>query len=239
MVPILLVVVGYLVWSTYLYSFGFVQNDFLRSKYIMAGFAFVFLSLILLSILMQILGLLYFLYSKIVPSKLDDLSKRAFKATETIRHLIILCAVPIWFLFYTQNIFPLLPNVLGGGQPRALSLLAIESSMPLLNSLSIQIGEGAIYQTANLCVLDQDNQGIYILLADRALMLNNTLFQGFGSLPGFSAIQEQDCIKLAQTAAKQAFVLKGLLFGTSAYNLFADYSGISEKHFVAGTKCSQ
>lgn len=118
-----------------------------------------------------------------------------------------------WFFIYSVYFFPYVPAVFGGGQPRAISLVVTSDTMPVLTSLGIKKGEGAQNQTENLCIVHENEKSIVVVRDDRVLLLNKTLFEGFGSLPGTRSVYEQDCIfAAAQWTSKGFFFARVLLW---------------------------
>lgn len=178
LLPIILLVVGFFIWDIYLYMLGFLEYEILRAKFIISGLIFFLIAFALLQFTLWVF-------------KFKTLDKPLFKF---IRIPILL----IWIFFYSIFIHPMIPSFLGGGQPRALSLITSKETMVALNSLDIKNGEGGQYQTENLCVVHENSKGIYILKENRILMLDKSLFEGLVSLPGIKKFIELDCNRLAR-----------------------------------------
>lgn len=136
-----------------------------------------------------------------------------------------------WLGFYVIYIFPVIPSLIGGGQPRSVSLLATLNGMEVLNSLEIKKGKGAYHQTENICLVHENSHSIYILRSDRVLVLDKSLTQGFASLPGKKSEYEQDCIELAFLMSMQGYKTSKLLFITSTKNLIRYFRGLPPIYF--------
>ena len=235
-IPIIFLIVGFFIWNIYLYSFGFVEDELLRAKFISAGFFFFIFSFALWVILYTFLDLVSFIFSSIQKLVRYFIKFVQYDVNSKIslpygRILIFIILAMGWFIFYIFWIFPILPPAFGGGQPRSISLTANEKAMPILNSLEIKLAEGATYQTENLCIVHEDTQGIYVIRENRILMLNSSLFQGFGSLVGVRAIHEQTCIKYAKQRSLEGVYFSYILFKTQVENLFGEVFGYPEKVF--------
>jgi len=189
--PVGVLILGFIIWNIYLYSFGSIEDEILRAKFILSGFTFCVISYFLWRIAKFIVNIFSILLNKVI--KYKEKEKTGERGFRLIHALIAL----IWIFFYTLFIFPVIPVIFGGGQPRSLSLIATAESMSVLNSLEIQKGIGADYQTENLCIVHENSHAVYILREDRILSLDRSLFQGLGSLPGIKSFHEQQCIEYA------------------------------------------
>lgn len=231
-VPVLFLIFGFLIWNTYLYTFGVIEEDILRGQFIMTGFLFLFLSLLVVTVIDLIRRFLKWLYQIIISPVVSYINNKISKESVFKKGIkdffslspmfkISFCITIsfLWFVFYVVGIFPFIPAAMGGGQPRSISLLASEVTMPMLNSLGLAKGEGAVYQTVNVCVVNEDSQGVTILLDDRVLRIDHFLYNGFGSLPGLSAIAEQKCVIYAHNWSVQGLIFSSMLFETSFINL--------------------
>lgn len=234
-IPVILFALGLFMWGIYLYTFGLHVNELLRSQFILTGLCFVLFTITIVGLLDTVveicnkLGRLliripYFitfirLWAKMSPSIVE------FKS---VLYTVIFI---VWFLFYLFNIFPSLPLYLGGGQPRAVSLLVAKDNMAILNSLAISSGEGATFQTENLCVIYDDSQWIYIVRSDRIIALKQDLISGFSSLPGPNAVMEQGCTLSALAWSHQGLSFSNLLFETNLENILRRIFGMPQKGF--------
>lgn len=215
--PIFGLIVGFFIWNIYLSSLGFFEDELLRAKFILSGFLFFFVTLFL------------WLLLRIVFKILFCFKKEKIKIPQFLFPLLGI----LWLMFYTIFLFPVLPNFIGGGQPRSLSLIAEEDNLKILNSLEIKLAGGATYQTENLCITHENSRTIYILRENRILALDKSLIQGFGSLPGIKSINEQMCIEYAQSWSRQGLIFSFILFRTSFTNLFRSILGKPEIYFDA------
>ncbi|MFA5841889.1 MAG: hypothetical protein WC835_02950 [Candidatus Paceibacterota bacterium] len=195
--PIVLLIAGFFVWNIYLYTLGFTNDDILRSRFILTGLLFLFVS--------------FFVFRLIL---------------KKVRVSIAIPLFFIWMVFYSVFLFPILPLFLGGGQPISLSLVATPENMKTLKSLSIQGGDGAPNQTENLCIAHEGSSGaVYVLRSDRVFLIDRSLFNGFGSLPGAkSYIIEPACIAYALSWSAQGLVsslalfLKGIVLSVTVFS---------------------
>lgn len=223
--PILLLVIGFLIWNFYLYSFGFIEDEILRTKFIPTGLCFVVTSLFFWFILNLIKKTVFNFLEK------EKIECSIFSCCYSARLFLNILIITIWFSFYLFYVFPILPSVLGGGQPRALSLLVVDKeSLSALNSLNIHLATGAINQTENLCIVHENSQGIYVIRKDRILMLDRSLFRGFGSLGGIRVEQEQECIRNAVGRFHEGSSLSIILLVSQVSNLVSYLIG-QEQYF--------
>jgi hypothetical protein len=229
--PVALLVVGFVIWNLYLYSFGFVVNELLRSQFILAGLFFLLITLALFGFLLDLHRLFnYFL--RLLQTRFDFLkiSSQDFEQFKnSAKPYLTIGLLVIWCSFYLTNVFPYVPLYLGGGQPRAISLLMEKESMPMLASLGISLAEGASYQTVNLCVVYEDSQRLHILMSNRIVVLDKSDVKGMISLPGLSSLMEQDCTELA-AAWTHIGIASGLhLFSVNVENVFRTTFGFAPK----------
>lgn len=228
-VPIVLLVVGYLIWNSYLYTFGFVEDQLLRGRFILTGAGFFLLTFWGLSVFTLAARSVEWLAKKVSPVFRFLDKKGTFSRNRTFPSFVIFYAVAslslFWWTCYVIGIFPTMPMVLGGGQPRSLSLISSELDMALLNSIQISRADGAEYQTINLCVFHENSQAIYVIQDNRVLMLDRSLFSGHGSLPGVKVLLEQSCIDSARGWVFTGLYSSVKLFWVSFKNLIAPFYG--------------
>lgn len=241
-IPVLFLVTGFLVWNIYLYNFGFVEDSLIRGKFILAGIVFYVITTLFFAFLM-VIGFSFALIVKLVFNLISGLFGQELKNKilnflrelfdfETFGNITGACVLFfIWLIIYTVYIFPMIPGVFGGGQPRSVSLVATADTLSILTSLGIQRGEGATYQTANLCIVHENEQGIYVLLGDRVIMLKNSLFEGFSALPGIKSVYEQNCILIAREWSIQGFVFSRLLIQTELQNIWRALKNEPQQYF--------
>lgn len=258
--PVFGLIFGFFIWNIYLFNFGFLEEELLRAKFILSGAIFLIVTSIIVVFFILIYDAIIFL-CKLSWKFLNWSREKLKNAKRVDKILLFLSKVPIsyfcekakilmgqflkreifylayvllflfWLVFYTIYLFPIVPALVGGGQPRSISLLATSPNMQVLNSLGIVKGEGADYQTENLCVVHENSHSVYILRNDRVLMLDRSLIHGFGSLPGKKSIYEQDCIQYARSWSLQGYQVSKLLFITSITNLVRQLFGLSQIRF--------
>ena len=254
--PVFGLIFGFFIWNIYLFNFGFLEDELLKAKFILSGaiFLIVTFSAVVFLILIYTLCKISYKFLNWSREKLKNtkgvdkillfLSKiptwhfvekakvlmGQFLKKE-ILYLAYILFFLLWLVFYTIYLFPIEPALIGGGQPRSISLLTTSQNMQVLNSLGIVKGEGADYQTENLCLVHENSHSIYILRNDRVLMLDRSLIHGLGSLPGKKSIYEQDCIRLALSWSFQGYQVSKLLFVTSAKNLVRQLFGLPQIRF--------
>mgnify|MGYP003393240357 CR=1 FL=1 len=167
-VPVGLFILGFLIWNSYLYSFGFLGDEFLKGKFILAGVWFVIVSFFLLSVFLFVGSLINFIFavlnSFLSPflhfKRIGHLIQKnkaiqtSFQFVTEIKNnflsTLFLLLILIWFFFYTIYLFPIFPAFVGGGQPRSISLITDKDSLPTLQSLGIPLADGGTFQTENL-----------------------------------------------------------------------------------------
>jgi hypothetical protein len=229
-IPITLYIFGFLIWNTYLYSFGFSETEILKAQFITTGFAF-FLFSFLLWLVIRVFIIFWLVLKRIIRLFLKSIDKFKITLPYDIKIFLSLCIVLFWMLFYVGYIFPILPQILGGGQPRSVSLIS-ESKMQVLNSLGIELGAGATHQTENLCIIHENERGIYVIREDRILMIERSLFQGFGSLGGERSVHEQHCIQYAIYGCRKGIYFSLMLLPKiQIKNLFAPIFGYDKEYF--------
>ncbi len=248
--PILLLIIGFLLWNVYLYAFGFTEDEILKAKFILSGISFIFITLLVWWIFKFILYILrkfvyiifrlvkvFFHKTKLLKAFFDRFSNSSKKLLNSsisamlTKNFLFLIFV-VWFFIYVSFIFPILPIFLGGSQPRAISLIANSETMPVLNSLGVQKGTSANYQTENLCIVHENSRGVYILREERVLVLDKSLFQGFSSLPGTRVIIEQQCSDYAHAWFQQGFILGFYQLWINFSNLIRQLVGQPKKYFT-------
>lgn len=258
--PVFGLIFGFFIWNIYLFNFGFLEEELLKAKFILSGAIFLIVTSVVAVFFILIYDAIIFL-CKISYKFLNWSREKLKNAKRVDKILLFLFKIPIsyfwkkakmlmgqflkreifypayvllflfWLVFYTIYLFPIVPALIGGGQPRSISLLATSQNMQVLNSLGIIKGEGADYQTENLCLVHENSQSIYILRNDRVLMLDKSLIQGFGSLPGKKSIYEQYCIQLARLWSFQGYQVSKLLLITSSINLISERFGLPQIRF--------
>ncbi|MBI4778867.1 hypothetical protein HY797_00235 [Candidatus Falkowbacteria bacterium] len=231
--PIILLILGFIIWSVYLFGFGFQEDEILKIKYILCGISFLLVTVIIWIIIKLILKAILWTITRF--NKVRDIIenfKNNFKDKNKFINIFYIILFLIWLLsVYPIFIFPVVPFVLGGGQPRAVSLVANQETMPILNSLDINKAEGAKHQTENICIVHENSHDILILRENRILMLEKSLFQGFGRLPDRGSVVEQMCVEFAYRWSYRGFYFSKLLFETNITNLIKNLFGISKSWF--------
>ncbi|MEK7643221.1 MAG: hypothetical protein AAB372_02130 [Patescibacteria group bacterium] len=174
-------VVGFLIWSIYLYSLRFVEIDVLQTRFILTGFSFL-LSLGVLSALLAILIQILQKGLQITIRPRGDLV--AYIKRFQLQYLF--CTIILLFILYAYSvlIFPQIPQLYGGGRPRALSVLAYPDQLEFLKAFGVENGASSATQTANYCIAYENNEVMVILLDDRVLQLRKSVTAGIGALPG-------------------------------------------------------
>lgn len=183
---------GFFIWNLYLYRLGFVEYNLIQTRFILTGLMFLFLSSFIfpISYIIRIIGGL-FAKTKVVVKSIAFfrsliISHPGLRFYYMISWSILLFLA--WIVIYTLYIFPQVNSGFGGGEPRLISLLADKESLEYLTSLSLDVGDGAKYQTANYCIAYENSEFIIILLPDRVLQVKKDFLLGFGSIPPLSVI---------------------------------------------------
>jgi len=252
-IPAACLIFGFTIWNIYLFTFGFIEDEILRAKFILSGFFFLLASFIVFSylnliwsLIKWIIKLLFHLFIFIIIFSLNKLvwTEKAQFILQKIRGLagrflypgfknlwdvikptLVIGFIILWIIFYTLFVFPIMPAVTGGGQPRALSIIT-KSNADVVDSFGINLGDGADYQTVNVCVVHENSHYIYVLRNDRILAFDKSLIDGFVSLPGQKSVYEQSCIQQAYSWSKTGFWFSWILFKTSFGNLLREALGL-------------
>jgi len=240
--PIILLIFGFVIWSIYLFGFGFQEDEILKVKYILCGTSFLLLTVFIWTIFKIIFKLILLICKKTLQiNRLNKVKKNienfnnSFKDKNKFINFFYTILFLVWLLVvYPLIIFPIIPFAFGGGQPRAVSLIASKETMPILNSLEIGKADGANYQTINICVVHENSHDILVLREDRILMLEKSLFQGYGKLPDRGSVVEQMCVALAKGWSRQGIFFNSLLFETNILNLFRNMLGYQERGYYLG-----
>lgn len=217
LIPIIFLVLGFFIWNIYLYTLGFVEDEIIRARFIITGLLFTVVTLLFLFILKILWKFLNKIYCHAkdfgwVFIKIKEKTPQAYFGGVTILLLV-------WLVFYSVYMFPSLPLVFGGGQPRALSLLAVNDNLKLLKSLEIIGGDNASNQTENVCVAYESNNRIIVLRRDRILAINRSVIEGFGSLPGLKDVFiEPTCVNYARDWSRRGFFSQLLVSGATIFN---------------------
>lgn len=183
---------GFLIWNVYLYALGFKEDDILQIRFIVTGICFIFLST-------PLVALLYYINKKII-------IRNAFWKF-LYEYMCIILAI-IYFIIYILIIFAKIPIALGGGRPRALSIITDSNNLDFLSKFSIPLGEGSKTQTANICVAYENEKSVVVLLGNRVLQLKKDDFKGFASLPGISVGLARKCSENANNWIHKAFLFE-------------------------------
>lgn len=228
--PAVALTTGFLVWNIYLYSLGFIENDLIRSRFLITGASFILISYLLYPILKLFLKLflisfrclkekitLFFSWIRNLPKEEPNQKKAKTPKKKLTTYCFLFF---FWMLIYSVLIFPRLPLIIGGGQPRAISLIMNEENIKQLVSLQIKLTEGGPYQTENVCVAYESTENIIIMRNDRVLSFKKSLIEGFGSLPGKRSEFEQTCVAYATTWSYRGLILGLLLPILSILNFF-------------------
>jgi len=171
-------VLGFFIWSTYLYGLGFKEDNLLQTRFIFTGISFLIISI-------PVIGIFLWLIKHI--KKIKNFWKR-----KMIEVLLITAGIIYYFIFIFF-VFTNLPIFLGGGRPRGLSIMAGADELTYLSSFGIPLAAGSTAQTANLCVAYESNNNIVVVLADRVMQINSNNFKGLINLPGISIPLSRDC----------------------------------------------
>jgi|CXWL01.1.fsa_nt_gi hypothetical protein len=173
---------GFVIWSYYLEKLGFTSDTVFQSRFILTGAVFI------LSYTVPF----YFLHLLILSS-----SRNFSLNLKILAHLLIFfVAFTFLIQFFMQNLY-LLPQWFGGAPPRVVSLIASVEDTDFFQKFGIAKGSGSDVQTANLCLLHEDDSYVILMLNDRILSLNKNMIKGFGSLPSIEAdIQQKQCKNL-------------------------------------------
>lgn len=195
--PILTLIAGFLIWSIYLYSLGFIINDLLRTRFILTGILFIIVTYVVYSLV------------KILPSLLKKIIIKIYSRfikNNNSKVLFFGFLSLIWLSIYSIILFPKIPLVFGGGQPKALALIMNEDGVKFLQSFNFGVPEGAKYQTQNICLAYEGVEDLIILRDDRIISLKKSLISGFVSLPVTNAVNEETCISYASDWAWKGFL---------------------------------
>ena len=171
-------VLGFLIWETYLFLLGYIENDILQARFILTGAFFLFLCFFLLKL------------KRLLAVKLNLFKKESF---------LIFLAI-LWFFVYVVLLFPFVPLVLGGGHPRSMTIVTDKAGMEVLSSLEINSGNGATYQTRNVCIVYESFDWFVFVEQKRVLALrtDNLNLQGYASLGGMVRTElEPICARVA------------------------------------------
>ncbi|MDQ5949217.1 MAG: hypothetical protein QG589_343 [Patescibacteria group bacterium] len=228
-VPVVLLGLGFIIWSFYLYSFGFTGNELFQGQYIITGLVFLLISLIITVLVIYVVNILEWIAKKIPCTFISSSLERSI--IQNIKIPFYIFVVLTWFIFYISQLFPFIPFIMGGGQPRAFSLITTSENMKILKSFNINLGDGATYQTENLCLIYQDSKQIYIAREERVLTIDQSLIQGFASLPGPNSVLGQKCIDLASSWSQQGLYFGNLLLRTTMGNFFRKLIGKPKIYF--------
>mgnify|MGYP001595164768 CR=1 FL=1 len=234
---LVLYISGFLVWNFYLYTLGFIDDSFLQAKFILTGLTFCLTSFFLFC-LVYLPGLLFrHIYHQY---RQTGFLSEYFSGSFEFYYKALLTGVGItclllWMIIYSSVIFPYIPQLLGGGQPRAISFIVEEKSAEILNSFGIVLGEGEKYQTPpTLCIVHENSGLVFVALEDRILALYKSLLTGYVSLPGPKQQNEQKCIFIATEWSKKGLLFSLLLVETNFENLLlAVFDRPYRKGFIA------
>ncbi len=167
---ILFFMTGFLVWNLFLSMLGFDEYAPVQTRFISTGMMFFLVTIVFYFIL------------KLLIIGISRVFHHRFSCA--LYWCIVWCIVfVLWFLLYTLWIFPSIPAYLGGGYPRLVSIIATEQEIESLSKFGIEKGENSTIQTANLCIVYENNESVIVLRSNRILKLYKTNFKGFGSLP--------------------------------------------------------
>ncbi|QQG42394.1 MAG: hypothetical protein HYW15_02680 [Candidatus Giovannonibacteria bacterium] len=229
-ISITLLVFGFVIWNVYLYTLGFIEDEIIKARFIITGFFFFFLTIILFSILKVLGKLLSYFFINIYCHANDfglffkKIGERMFKSLWL--EFVFLFLI-IWIIIYSVYIFPSIPLVIGGGQPRSLSFLVSDKGLGLLKSLEIKMGANAPNQTENICIAYEGSNKVIILREGRVLAINRDLIEGFGSLPGFKdVVLEPNCVAYARAWSRQGLSSQLKVFVTAIFNKTTNTLGI-------------
>ncbi len=210
--PIITFITGFFIWNIYLYSLGFILDgidNLLKTRFILTGILFILITLLLGTIVVKI------------KNKLFALTKKKKSSHNVLRFTLITLFLFFWFLIYSIGLFPNLPLVIGGGQPKVLGLIINEDNFESsLKTLDIKIVDGGKHQTENLCLAYESPENLIILKETRIILLDRSLINGFVSLPGPNSTIEQDCVLRASFWAFKGFYSGFVLSIFSIYNSF-------------------
>lgn len=152
-------VIGFVLWNSFLGHYGYFEFDFLQTRFVSAGLAF------LLPIVTIILLLITFGKQPLIWSR-----KKV---------LVSVYVAIVYFLIYAFAVFPLLPQALGGARPFAVTLLGNSEQISYLNMFNLQAIPGSAVQTVPICEIYSNSTVIII----GALSFDGQLQSGKAPIP--------------------------------------------------------
>ncbi len=156
--------IGYIIWTIYIEAMGFSITQIFQPVFIYSGIVFSTLC--------------------IIASKYINLSKVRYRSVILLSFFIL--------GIYSLVIFPFIPRELGGGAPRVMSLIGSTEQIQYLGKFAIPIASEV--QTAQLCVLYEDQDNIILILTDRVISVKKEDFKGYVSLPSVQIlVQKIEC----------------------------------------------
>lgn len=161
---------GFLIWNIYLQRLGFFSDDLLQVRYVLTGVSFATISLFIFFSIPS--------FGNFIIAKLKSTNEKNMKWL-----LISTTIFVVWVFIFSFIIFPFMPQWLGGGSPRVVSLVTTTQEINYLNKFGIKNGLGSFVQSENICIAYEDKVSIVAILPDRVMSLKKEFIKGFGSLP--------------------------------------------------------
>ncbi len=153
---------GFFIWNIYLSSFGFFEYNLIQIRYLSAGLAFSLPAIF-------IVGISRFLYRKNIRGNFRFV----------ISGLSILGVIGWGLIFY--NVFPWIPQYLGGGKPIPTMLIGNPDQIDFLSNFEIKIAENGggkrSVQTLPVCLLYQNDK--YVLFFNSLISTSTKEHFGF------------------------------------------------------------
>ena len=163
-------VIGFIVWNKYLGDFGFFEYNLIQARYISAGLLFIIIWIIVSRVI------IFFLH-RFRKHEIRIIYKNA------IALLIIISLV-----YFSTEVFLLVPQWLGGGKPVATSILGTSEQIEYLKDLNFfpisNAGNPSIQTRA--CLFYQNNDYVLIGSYSRILSISRSSIIGFQTVKGFN-----------------------------------------------------
>lgn len=172
----LLYSIGFVIWNQRLIPFGFFEYNLLQTRFIAAGFIYIFILFLIILLIDAILYRLGFSQIK----------------TSFVVIIILSLGLILFYLFKFPKIFIYTPQWLGGGRPIPTTILGTEEQIEYLAGLGVQTVENSNkkpVQTGQICLIYQNDSYIVFQTANengaRNILLSRERFIGFSSVHPF------------------------------------------------------
>ena len=195
-------VIGFLIWSVYLFKLGFIESTFLQTRFLVTGFLFLFLLTSFILLLYALKKVFYFLIrfcmceDTISRIKTIFLKNNSNFFSNPFNYLLIFQIIVVFLLYFSLYIFPRIHLVFGGGAPRVLALMGTEEEIKYLSDFNLKPAAGSKIQTENLCIAYENDNSVIIVGTDRIINLEKNQIKGFISLPSLGRSLVPFCKKL-------------------------------------------